>query len=56
MSYKTETVYEGSHYMIPNEHMESWFSYIKDLSVFQKDSGNLLISFSDKFRKYIVNL
>ena len=48
----TETIYEGEHYMIPYSEMSSWFAYIKDLSVFEKNCGNLEIEFWDKFKKY----
>ena len=49
----TETIYEGVHYMIPHVEMKSWLRYMKDLSISEKDSGNLQIAFSDKFRQYI---
>jgi len=48
----TETIYEGEHYLIPYSEMGSWFAYIKALSVFVRDCGNLQIAFSDKFSKY----
>jgi|AntRauTorckE6833_2_1112554.scaffolds.fasta_scaffold165750_2 hypothetical protein len=49
---KVETIYDGEHYMIPQEEMGSWFSFMKGLSIFQRDAGDLQIQFSDKFRKY----
>ncbi len=52
----TETIYEGEHYMIPHSEMGSWLAYIKDLSIFSRDGGNLEIAFSDKFSKYKVSL
>lgn len=47
-----ETIYEGVHYMVPYSEMGSWITYMKGLSIFEKDCGNLQISFSDKFSKY----
>lgn len=49
---RVETTYEGVHYMIPRETMGEWFAFMRDLSVFSKDCGNLQINFSDKFTKY----
>lgn len=51
----TETIYEGEHYNIPYWEMGAWFAYIKSLSVFNKDAGNLQIAFMDKFNKYKIN-
>lgn len=51
----TETIYESEHYLIPYSEMGSWFAYMKDLSVFQRDSGNLQIAFIDNFNKYKIN-
>ncbi len=48
----TETVYDKEHYLIPFVEMGSWLAYMKDLSIVQKDAGNLLIGFTDKFHKY----
>jgi len=48
----TRTIYEGEHYNIPIDEMISWFAFMKDLSVFQRDAGNLQIQFHDKFNKY----
>jgi hypothetical protein len=47
-----ETIYEGDHYMVPSSEMGSWYAYIRDLSVFVKDAGNLQIAFTDKFSKF----
>ena len=48
----TKTIYDGDYYMIPQDEMSSWFAYMKDLSVFTYDCGNLQIAFTDKFNKY----
>ena len=48
----TETIYEGEHYLIPQDKMISWFAYIRDLSIFEKDCGHLQIAFCDSFNKY----
>ena len=48
----TETIYEGEHYNIPYDEMGPWFAFMRDLSVFQRDAGNLQIQFIDKFSKY----
>lgn len=47
-----ETIYEGDHYLVPYSEMGSWLAYIRDLSFFVRDAGNLQIQFSDKFSKY----
>jgi len=50
----TETIYQNEHYMIPYDMMGSWFAFMKDLSVFERDCGDLQIQFGDKFRKFKV--
>jgi hypothetical protein len=47
-----ETIYENEHYMIHYDMMGSWFAFMKDLSVFERDCGDLQIQFIDKFKKY----
>ena len=47
-----ETIYEKEHYLVPYSEMGIWYAYMKSLSVFEKDAGNLQIAFSDKFSKY----
>ena len=48
----TETIYEKEHYLIPDDMMESWFYFMRNLSLFEKDCGHLQIMFSDKFKNY----
>ena len=47
-----ETIYEGERYNIPYKEMGGWYGYIKGLSIFQKDAGNLEIQFHDAFSEY----
>lgn len=49
-----ETTYDGEVFRIPRSELRSWLVYMQDLSIFQRDSGNLLAAFSDKFDKYLV--
>lgn len=48
-----QTIYEKQRYEIPYSEMASWIAYVKDLSYFVQDSGNLQTAFSDKFSKYL---
>lgn len=48
-----QTIYNGERYEVPYSEMGSWLAYIRDLSFFQLDCGNLQIAFSDKFSKYL---
>lgn len=51
-NYLYETVYNGEHYLIPYSEIDRWYAYIKDLSLFVRDAGNLQIAFHDAFNKY----
>lgn len=50
-----QTIYNGERYEVPYSEMGSWLAYIRDLSFFQLDCGNLQIAFYDKFSKYLKN-
>ncbi len=49
------TIYDKEIYRIPYSILGTWNAYIIGLSRFEKDSGNLLIQFTDKFHKYKTN-
>ena len=48
-----QTIYDRKRYEIPYSEMGSWLAYVRDLSYFVLDSGNIQIAFSDKFSKYL---
>lgn len=47
-----DTIYNQERYQVPCSEMRSWLAYMKDLSFFQLDCGNLQIEFHDTFNKY----
>ncbi len=50
-----QTIYNKERYEIPVSEMKSWLAYIRDLSFFRLDAGNLDIAFHDKFHQYLKN-
>lgn len=51
-NYLYKTVYNGEYYLVPYHKMGSWYAYMKDLSIFVRDAGNLQIAFHDAFKNY----
>ncbi len=50
--YLYHTIYDNEHYLVPYSEIGKWYTYMKDLSIFTLDCGNLQIQFSDAFHQY----